>query len=106
MGNMKETKKKKQSNSNWVTLGGIATHCNASKATVSKVLNGRLNKFPVSEAMIERVKMAAEELGYSPNWMARAIRNQKTHLVGLSCFHPIALPGTTEQLTRGQPASG
>ncbi len=104
MGNMKETKKKKQSN--WVTPGDIATHCNASKAIVSRVLNGRLNEFPVSEAMIERVKTVAEELGYSPNWMARAIRNQKTHLVGLSCFHPIALPGTTEQLTRGQPASG
>jgi len=100
MGNMKETKKKKQSNSNWVTLGDIATHCNVSKATVSRVLNGRLNEFPVSEAMIERVKTAAEELGYRPNWMARAIRNQKTHLVGLSCFHPIALPSTAEQLTR------
>jgi len=84
---MKETQKKKQSNRYWVTLGDIASQCNVSKATVSRVLNGRLNEFPVSEAMIQRVKTAAEELGYRPNWMARAIRSQRTHLIGLSCIH-------------------
>jgi len=104
---MKETRKKKQSNSNWVTLGDISSHCNVSKATVSRVLNGRLNEFPVSEAMIQRVKKAAEELGYRPNWMARAIRSQRTHLIGLSSFHVITpRSGTSEQLARDSQRMG
>ncbi len=70
-----------------ITLGDIAQHCNVSKATVSRVLNDRLNEFPVSEEMIRRVKSAAEELDYRPNRLARAIRNQRTHLIGLSCIH-------------------
>lgn len=70
-----------------VTLEDIARRCNVSKATVSRVLNDRLNEFPVSEEMIRRVKKAAEELDYKPNRLARAIRNRQTHLIGLSCIH-------------------
>ncbi|RKX41769.1 MAG: hypothetical protein DRP64_10920 [Verrucomicrobia bacterium] len=85
--NMEETRKKKQSNKNWVTIRDVARHCNVGKSTVSRVLNGNLNEFPVSEAMIERVKNAAEELGYRPNWMARVMSDKRTHLIGLSCFY-------------------
>jgi len=85
--NMGSTKKKKKRNNDRVTLGDIAQHCNVSKATVSRVLNERLNEFPVSEEMIQRVKNAAEQLDYRPNRLARAIRSQRTHLIGLSCIH-------------------
>jgi DNA-binding LacI/PurR family transcriptional regulator len=37
--------------------------------------------------MIQRVKAAAEQLGYRPNRLARAIRNQRTNLIGLSFIH-------------------
>ena len=84
---MKATGKKRRRTNNRVTLGDIAQHCNVSKATVSRVLNERLNEFPVSEEMIQRVKDAAEQLDYRPNRLARAIRSQRTHLVGLSCIH-------------------
>ncbi len=84
---MTPPKKKRKRTNNRVTLGDIATHCNVSKATVSRVLNDRLNEFPVSEEMIQRVKAAAEQLDYRPNRLARAIRNQRTHLIGLSCIH-------------------
>ena len=79
-------KKRKHTNDR-VTLGDIARLCDVSKATVSRVLNGHLNEFPVSEAMITRVKNAAEQLGYRPNRLARAIRNQRTSLIGLSFIH-------------------
>lgn len=79
--------KKRKRTSNRVTLEDIARYCNVSKATVSRVLNGHLNEFPVSEEMIQRVKAAAEQLGYRPNRLARAIRNQRTNLIGLSFIH-------------------
>lgn len=76
--------KKRKRTHNRVTLEDIARYCDVSKATVSRVLNGHLNEFPVSEEMIKRVKAAAEQLGYRPNRLARAIRNQRTNLIGLS----------------------
>jgi DNA-binding LacI/PurR family transcriptional regulator len=79
-------KKKKRTN-NRVTLEDIARYCNVSKATVSRVLNDHLNEFPVSDEMISRVKSAAKQLGYRPNRLARAIRNQRTNLIGLSFIH-------------------
>lgn len=81
------TKKKRKRTSNRVTLEDIARYCDVSKATVSRVLNDHLNEFPVSDEMIARVKNAAKQLGYRPNRLARAIRNQRTHLVGLSFIH-------------------
>ena len=83
---MEETGKRRNS-SKRVTMADIARHCNVSKATVSRVLNERLNEFPVSKEMIQRVKNAAEQLDYRPNRLARAIRSQRTHLIGLSCIH-------------------
>lgn len=79
--------KKRTRTSNRVTLEDIARYCDVSKATVSRVLNDHLNEFPVSEQMIQRVKSAAEQLGYRPNRLARAIRNQRTNLIGLSINH-------------------
>lgn len=80
-------KKKRKRTSTRVTLEDIARYCDVSKATVSRVLNDHLNEFPVSEEMIHQVKSAAKLLGYRPNRLARAIRNQRTHLVGLSFIH-------------------
>jgi len=80
-------KKQRRRTNDRVTLADIARHCDVSKATVSRVLNDRLNEFPVSEEMIQRVKNAAEQLDYRPNRLARAIRSQRTHLIGLSCIH-------------------
>ncbi|RKX39434.1 MAG: hypothetical protein DRP64_14260, partial [Verrucomicrobia bacterium] len=72
-------KKQRRRTNDRVTLADIARHCDVSKATVSRVLNDRLNEFPVSEEMIQRVKNAAEQLDYRPNRLARAIRSQRTH---------------------------
>ncbi len=79
--------KQRKRTSTRVTLEDIARFCDVSKATVSRVLNDHLNEFPVSDAMIKRVKSAADQLGYRPNRLARAIRNQRTSLIGLSFTH-------------------
>ena len=84
---MKPPEKKRRRSGTRVTLEDIARHCGVHKGTVSRVLNGRLDNFPVSEAMIQRVKAAAEELDYRANWLQRAIRTQRTHLIGLSFIH-------------------
>ncbi len=81
---MAPPKKKKKRTNDRVTLGDIALYCNISKATVSRVLNDKLNEFPVSDEMIEKVKSAAQQLGYRPNRLAKAVRSQCTNLIGLS----------------------
>jgi LacI family transcriptional regulator len=80
-------KKQRKRSSDRVTLGDIARYCNVSKATVSRVLNDKLNEFPVSEEMILRVQTAAQQLGYRPNRLAKAVRCQRTNLIGLSFIH-------------------
>lgn len=73
--------------SNRVTLQDISDECKVSKATVCRVLNGKLNDFPVSQEMVERVKETAARLGYRPNRLAQAVRSSRTWLVGLSYYH-------------------
>ncbi len=79
--------KKRKGPGDRVTLGDIARYCNISKATVSRVLNDKLNEFPVSEGTIQKVKNAAQQLGYRPNRLARAVRSQRTNLIGISFVH-------------------
>jgi len=79
--------KKRKRTSNRVTLGDIARHCGASRASVGQVLNRRDTDFPISEAMIRRVETAANELGYRPNRLARALSREQTHLIALSHVH-------------------
>src|SRR5690606_31089271 len=37
----------------------------------------------ISKSVKERVFKAAEQLGYTPNLMARSLKNQKSHIIGL-----------------------
>jgi DNA-binding LacI/PurR family transcriptional regulator len=84
---MAAPKKKRKRTSDRITLDDISRYCNVSKATVSRVLNNKLKEFPVSEEMILKVKNAAQHLGYRPNRLARAVRSQRTNLIGLSFIH-------------------
>lgn len=67
------------------TLRMVAELAGVSTATVSYVLSGRTGgRTGVSEATMDRVRRAAQELNYHPNQAARAIRTGKTNLVLLS----------------------
>lgn len=63
-----------------VTIKEIAKECNVSPTTVSNILNG---KPKVSEETRERVLATVNRMGYSPNYIAQGLRNQKTKMIGI-----------------------
>ena len=63
-----------------VSLKDIAVECGVSIATVSKALN---NGSDISEATRERIMAKAKEMGYAPNALARALKTNRTHNIGV-----------------------
>ena len=63
-----------------VTLHDLAKRCNVSTATVSAVVNGAEW---VSVSTRERVQRAVDEMGYHPNQLARGLKRQEGHAVGV-----------------------
>ncbi|HJP82275.1 MAG TPA: LacI family DNA-binding transcriptional regulator [Fimbriimonadaceae bacterium] len=72
-----------------VTLRDIAKHLGISHATVSFVLNNRMD-MGITEATRQRVLTAAEELGYRPNRAARALTTGRTDMLA------VCLPSTSD----------
>lgn len=72
-----------------VTLKQIAERAGCSVTAVSKTLNGARGTAAVGEATRARVMAVAEELGYTPNYLARALQRGRTQTIGLvSSFSP------------------
>jgi LacI family transcriptional regulator len=65
------------------TLVDIAKETNTSVSTVSRVLSGGAMANRISKETRERVKQAADRLGYRPNLLARSLRTRKTYTVAL-----------------------
>ena len=63
-----------------VTIKDIARRANVSVASVSYVLN---NTRYVSPELHARIELAIEELGYTPNLVARSLRQSRTKTIGL-----------------------
>ena len=63
-----------------VTLNDVARHAGVSKSTVSNVVRGAT---PVAAPTRMRVEAAISELGYRPNEVARALKQQATRTLGL-----------------------
>lgn len=72
-----------------VTMRQIAERLNVSQATVSRVLSGVKSPF-ISEATRERVRKAAEEMGYKLNPLARSLATGKTQTVSVWIRNPDA----------------
>jgi LacI family transcriptional regulator len=66
-----------------VLLKDIANHVGVSTALVSYVLNGQAAEKQVSKENAARILAAAEELNYRPNQIAKSLKTQKTHTIGL-----------------------
>jgi LacI family transcriptional regulator, galactose operon repressor len=75
----------------------VARRADVSPATVSRVLSG--SSHPVRRETRERVLRAAEELGFRPNMLARALLTARTHTVG-AIVHDISDPYFAE-IVRG-----
>jgi LacI family transcriptional regulator len=63
-----------------VTLNDVARHAGVSKSTVSNVVRGAT---PVAALTRSRVEASISELGYRPNEVARALKQQATRTLGL-----------------------
>lgn len=63
-----------------VTVSDVARRAGVSSATVSRALNGNR---PMSPELADRVRQAAQELGYRTNLLGRALRQQRSSIVGL-----------------------
>jgi LacI family transcriptional regulator len=65
------------------TLESIAKELNLSVSTVSRVLNGKSEKYRISKKTIELVLEKAKEFHYQPNQLARSLRLNRSHTIGL-----------------------
>ncbi len=63
------------------TIRDVAKRAGVAPITASRVIN---NTGYASEDVRRRVRQAADELGYTPNAVARSLRSNQTHALGVS----------------------
>ncbi len=66
-----------------VSLKFLAEHLQLSPATVSLVINRSPAAKSIPHLTQERIRKAARELNYRPNFMARSLRAQRSFTVGV-----------------------
>lgn len=80
-----------------VTIADLASHLNISKATVSLALN---DSPLVADATKERVREAARQFGYRPNYFGARLSRGKSDMIGL-----YILGGTAQECNWTRPSS-
>src|SRR4051812_4786551 len=65
------------------TLKSVARHVGLSAGTVSSVLNNSPSAAHIPQNTRDRIHAAARELKYRPNLLARSLRKQRTHTLGI-----------------------
>ncbi|MCI1640631.1 MAG: LacI family transcriptional regulator [Bacteroidales bacterium] len=65
------------------TLLTIANSTGLSVSTVSRVLSGKGEKYRISKATIEKVKIEALKSHYVPDLVAKGLRTKRTDIIGL-----------------------
>ena len=73
------------------TISDVARLCGLSKTTVSVILNETPAAARVPVETHQRVKQAADQLGYRPSWRARALTQRRTHTIGILYAPPMPL---------------
>jgi LacI family transcriptional regulator len=82
------------------TISDVAKEAGVSTMTVSRVLNGRGE---ISQETRERVQQVIDNLGYRPSSVARNLKTQRTHTIGLivpditNPFFPEVVRGAEDQ---------
>lgn len=66
-----------------ITLYDVAQHVGFSKSTVAYVMSGKAADVGVAQKTIEKIKAAAEELGYVPNYWASSLARQSTGMISV-----------------------
>jgi DNA-binding LacI/PurR family transcriptional regulator len=66
-----------------VTLKSVAQHLGLTPGTVSAVLNDSPSARSIPHETKERIRNAARELNYRPNFFARTLRHKRTYTIGV-----------------------
>lgn len=66
-----------------VTLKAVAQHLGLTPGTVSAVLNDSPSARSIPQETKNRIRTAATELNYRPNFFARTLRNKRTFTIGV-----------------------
>src|SRR5688572_18587402 len=66
-----------------VSLKQLAAHLGLSTTTLSLVLNNAPSASSIPEETKKRIFAAAKELNYRPNYLAKSLRVQRTHTLGV-----------------------
>lgn len=66
-----------------VTLKSVAHHLGLTPGTVSAVLNDSPSARSIPNETKERIRTAARELNYRPNFFARTLRHKRTYTIGV-----------------------
>lgn len=88
-----------------VSLKQLAEYLGLNPATVSVVLNDVPGR-SIPQPTRDRIKAAAEKLGYQPNLLARSLRSRKTHTIGILVpelaedYHTQIMSGIGDHLMR------
>ncbi|MFI4913101.1 MAG: LacI family DNA-binding transcriptional regulator [Sedimentisphaeraceae bacterium JB056] len=85
-----------------VTIAQIAEAVGVHASTVSRALNGSAT---LSDARCQEIKRVAEQLGYRPNLMAKALQGKRTNTIGIIApkftdIYSVALFNEQEALLR------
>lgn len=90
-----------------VDLKLLAQHLGLSQTTVSLVLNDAPHAQRLAPQTRERVRQAAEELGYKPNYFARSLSGKRSKMVGVLApdfgegYDSVVLGGIESELLSG-----
>jgi LacI family transcriptional regulator len=66
-----------------ITLKAVAQHLGLTPGTVSTVLNDAPSARSIPQQTKNRIRAAAKELNYRPNFFARTLRNKRTYTIGV-----------------------
>jgi len=66
-----------------ITLKAVAQHLGLTPGTVSAVLNDSPSARSIPQDTKNRIRAAAKELNYRPNFFARTLRNKRTYTIGV-----------------------
>src|ERR1700739_847963 len=66
-----------------VTLKAVAQYLGRTPGTVSAVLNDSPSARSIPQETKNRIRAAAQELNYRPNFFARTLRNKRTYTIGV-----------------------
>ncbi|HKT87303.1 MAG TPA: LacI family DNA-binding transcriptional regulator [Candidatus Sulfotelmatobacter sp.] len=66
-----------------VTLKAVAQYLGLTPGTVSAVLNDSPSARSIPQQTKNRIRAAAKELNYRPNFFARTLRNKRTYTIGV-----------------------